>query len=101
MDFFGIGIGELILIIIVALIVIGPAKIPGMARTLGRTINSLKKASGDLTSQINKELEAEELGKSGAKNAPAEKLPSSPANETRAAPSGGIAKADPGKAEPV
>lgn len=60
MDFFGVGMGEILLIIIIALIVMGPDKIPGTARTVGKTIRAIKKASSDLTSQVNKELEAEE-----------------------------------------
>lgn len=60
MDFFGIGMGEILLILIVAIIVMGPEKIPGTARTIGKTIRAIKKASSDLTSQVNKELEAEE-----------------------------------------
>ena len=50
----------LLLIIIVALIVMGPEKIPGTARTIGRTIRAIKKASSDMTSQVNKDLQEEE-----------------------------------------
>jgi Tat protein translocase TatB subunit len=68
MDFFGIGAGELLVIIIIALILIGPAKIPGAARTIGRTINKVKKASSELTSQVNKELQAGERQLSESKS---------------------------------
>ena len=60
MDFFGIGSGEVLLILVVALIVLGPGRIVEVGRTLGRIARTLKKASFDLTSQVTKELEIEE-----------------------------------------
>jgi len=60
MDFFSIGTGEVLLILVVALLVFGPGRIVEIGRTLGRMMNTLKKASFDLTSQVTKELEGEE-----------------------------------------
>ena len=60
MDFFGIGFGEVILILIVALIIWGPKRLPEIARTLGRTVRALRKATYDLTSQVTKELDVHE-----------------------------------------
>ncbi|MFC2002487.1 twin-arginine translocase TatA/TatE family subunit [Chloroflexota bacterium] len=60
MDFFGIGTGEVLLILIVALIVFGPGRIVEIGRTLGRMMHTLKKASSDLTAQVTKELDGEE-----------------------------------------
>ena len=60
MDFFGIGAGELILILIVALIIWGPGKLPQIARTLGNITRNLKKATSDFTSAIAREAELEE-----------------------------------------
>ncbi len=60
MGFFGIGAGELILILILALIIWGPGKLPEIARTLGRTVRALKKTTFDLTSQVTKELDIQE-----------------------------------------
>jgi len=57
MGFLGIGTGEILLILILALIILGPGKIPEIARTLGRTIRAIKKASADLTSTVTRELE--------------------------------------------
>ncbi len=56
MDFFGIGFGEIILILIIALIVLGPGKIPEIARTLGRIVRALRKATTDLTTAGTKEI---------------------------------------------
>lgn len=57
MDFFGIGAGEIILILLVALIIWGPRRLPKIAQTLGRTVRAMKKATYDLTSQVTKELD--------------------------------------------
>ncbi len=60
MNFFGIGGGEVILVLVVALIIWGPKRLPEIARTLGKTINMLKKSTYDLTSQITRELDTED-----------------------------------------
>ncbi len=60
MDFLGMGIGEILLILIVALIIWGPGRIPEIGRSLGRILRALKKASSDLTAEITKETEGDE-----------------------------------------
>ena len=60
MDFFGVGPLEVLLILAIALIVLGPRRLPEIGRTLGRAVRVLRKASFDLTAQVNKELEEEE-----------------------------------------
>ena len=60
MDFFGIGLGEVLLILVVALIIWGPKRLPQIARTIGKTTRALRKATYDLTSQVTKELDIEE-----------------------------------------
>jgi sec-independent protein translocase protein TatA len=60
MDFLGIGPWELLLILVVALIVIGPGKLPGIARTIGKTVRAVRKASAELTTAVSKELETTE-----------------------------------------
>ncbi len=59
MNFFGIGGGEVVLVLVVALIIWGPKRLPEIARTLGKTLNMLKKSTYDLTSQITRELDTE------------------------------------------
>lgn len=49
---FNLGLSEIILISIIALIFIGPKQLPEIARTLGRALNELKRASEDLTGSI-------------------------------------------------
>ena len=60
MDFLGMGGGEILLILIIALIVMGPGKVVEVGRTLGKMVRAFKKATTDLTTQISKELEEEE-----------------------------------------
>jgi len=49
---FGIGMPELIIIMVVALIVIGPEKLPGMARSIGKGLSAFKKAADDVKEDI-------------------------------------------------
>ncbi len=53
---FGIGLPEFILIMVVALIVVGPDKLPGLARTLGKQVLELKKAANSLKDSLQDEL---------------------------------------------
>lgn len=52
---FGIGVPELILILIVGLIVFGPGKLPEAGRALGKGLREFKKASNALTQALNAE----------------------------------------------
>ncbi len=56
MGFSGIGIWEIVLIIVVALIVLGPGKIPEIARKLGKAVRAIRKASADLTTAVSREM---------------------------------------------
>lgn len=49
---FGIGMQELLLIFVVAMIVLGPKKLPELAKTLGRAAREFRKASTDLKQAI-------------------------------------------------
>ncbi len=52
---FGIGMPELIVILVIALIVIGPQKLPDLARSLGKGLAEFKRASEDLRNSIHEE----------------------------------------------
>jgi sec-independent protein translocase protein TatB len=60
---FDIGFSELLVIGLVALIVIGPEKLPRMARTLGHLAGRLQRYVADVKADINREIELEELRK--------------------------------------
>ncbi len=62
MGFLDIGGAEILLILIVALIIWGPRRIPEIARTLGRMVHNLRKVTFDLTKEMTKEIDAEEKG---------------------------------------
>lgn len=49
---FGIGMPELILILLVALIVVGPSKLPDLAKSLGKGLSEFRKATDDIKSQL-------------------------------------------------
>ena len=59
MDFFGIGSGEVLLILLVALLIWGPNRIVEISRTLGKTVRAIRKATYDLTAEVTKELDME------------------------------------------
>lgn len=54
----GLSIGEIIVIIVVAFLVLGPDKLPDAGRTLGKTVNSFKKALSDSNLNIKEEVDA-------------------------------------------
>jgi sec-independent protein translocase protein TatA len=58
--FGSIGMPELIIILVIALIIFGPRKLPELGRSLGRSINEFKKASNELRSTLEEEIRVEE-----------------------------------------
>lgn len=50
---FDIGFGEMLLIAAIALIAIGPKQLPEVARVIGRFLNEIRRATGDLTRTMN------------------------------------------------
>lgn len=60
---FDIGFSEMLVIAVVALIVIGPERLPRAARTLGHLFGRMQRYVNDVKSDINREMELEELRK--------------------------------------
>jgi len=60
---FDIGFSELLLIAVVALIVIGPERLPKVARTLGHLFGRMQRYVNDVKADISRELELDELRK--------------------------------------
>jgi len=60
---FDLGFSELLVIALVALIVIGPERLPRVARTLGHLAGRLQRYVADVKADINREVELDELRK--------------------------------------
>jgi sec-independent protein translocase protein TatB len=61
---FGIGMPEMILILAIALIVIGPKKLPDLAKSLGRAMNEFKKATREIKESMDIEGDLQDVKKS-------------------------------------
>jgi TatA/E family protein of Tat protein translocase len=57
---FGLGVPEMIFILLLALLIFGPKKLPEIGRTLGKGMSEFRKASSELTRSINAELSLDE-----------------------------------------
>src|SRR5512143_3361620 len=60
---FDVGFSELMLIAVVALVVIGPERLPKTARTLGHLFGRLQRYVNDVKADISREIELDELRK--------------------------------------
>jgi sec-independent protein translocase protein TatB len=60
---FGIGVPELVLIAIVALIVVGPKKLPDALRTIGRALGEFRKVTTDLRNEVGFDDVVQEVSK--------------------------------------
>jgi len=85
---FGIGWQELLIIAVVALLIVGPKKLPDLAKSLGKGFREFKKATEGVSEDLKDALKEEEKPKpdNGQKDSPATKNTESA--ETKAAPAG-------------
>ena len=60
---FGIGMQELIIIAIIALLIVGPKKLPDLAKTLGKSFSELRKAADGITDELKQTLQSDEKQK--------------------------------------
>ena len=53
---FGLGFGEILIILVLALILLGPARLPEVAKQLGKGLRDFRKATDDLKGQFEREM---------------------------------------------
>ncbi len=86
--FGSIGSLEILMILVVALLVVGPKRLPQMARTLGKTFGEFKRMTNDVQRTINAEVDRverkEKVQKAKSELLPEEAKPKAPAAEDTA-----------------
>ena len=82
---FGIGMPELILIFVLALLIFGPKELPKIARTVGKAMGELRRASDELRDGIQREVDLAEREEQARTSSP-ETVPVTPAAETTTTP---------------
>jgi sec-independent protein translocase protein TatB len=73
---FGLGFGEIVIIAILALLLLGPDRLPEAAKALGKTLRDVRKATDDIKGQIETELYLDE--RKAAKPALVPPVPAAP-----------------------
>jgi len=98
MPFPNIGPGELILILIIALVVLGPGKLPDVAASLGKSVREFRKAASDVTDAARLDAPAPAPAASAAQaqaDAPTPAPAATPAPAPAAEPAAPAAPAEP------
>lgn len=87
--FGSIGMPELVIIFVIALIIFGPRKLPELGKSLGRSLNEFKKASNDLQNTLEQEIKLEEQKETAAtaRKADVDADPATPSAPDTSAPS--------------
>ena len=73
--FGSIGMPELIIIFVIALVIFGPRKLPELGRSLGKSLAEFKRASNELKSTLEEEIRVEEIQREEAKRTETVKAP--------------------------
>ena len=89
--FGSLGTMELVVILVIALIVFGPRKLPELGRSLGKSLGEFKRASNDLRNTLEEEIHVEERTRTAPappapaapESAPAAPEPAAPADDTQ------------------
>lgn len=84
--FGSIGMQELIIIFVIALIIFGPRRLPDLGKSLGRSISEFKRASNDLRNTLEEEIRVDDQRQT--KSATAAGGPAAGDNQTTPVPEG-------------
>jgi sec-independent protein translocase protein TatA len=79
--FGSIGMPELIIIFVIALIIFGPRKLPELGKSLGRSLSEFRRASNELRSTLEDEIRVEDQKSAAKVSAPAEPPPAQTPSE--------------------
>ncbi len=82
---FGMSFTELLIIAVLALILLGPDKLPDAARTAGKLLRELRRATEDIKDQLETEMYADELKRRPTTISPVPAAPAKPGEPTPAA----------------
>ena len=86
--FGSIGTPELLVILVIALIIFGPRKLPELGRSLGRSLKEFKRASNELTNTLDEEIRMEERKSTERQQAPEAPVPGHPVDAVPRSTSG-------------
>ena len=67
---FGLGMPEILVILVVALVVLGPKRLPELARTLGKAMAEFRRQSSDIMDEFQQQMRVEEDAVRRAKTKP-------------------------------
>ena len=84
--FGSIGMQELIIIFVIALIIFGPRRLPELGKSLGKSISEFKRASNDLRNTLEEEIRVDEQRQ--VKTAETTPVPAATDSQTAAVPDG-------------
>jgi Tat protein translocase TatB subunit len=95
---FGIGMQEMVVILVIALIVLGPKRLPELARTLGRTLAEFRRTATDLRREFSDVADEASIAPPAKAAAPLpERGPAAGASPEPGAPAGEAVPAGAGK----
>jgi sec-independent protein translocase protein TatA len=83
-----IGMPELVVIFVIALIIFGPRKLPELGKSLGRSINEFRRASNELKNTLEEEVRLDEQRTRTSSAAPVQPAPTTEEPVARHADSG-------------